>query len=266
MLPDRQSTRIDGRQITWREAGRGVPLILVHGIGGHSGSWEAQFNAFSDDFRVIAWDAPGYGESEPLADCDLSVSGYAFSLVRLLTVLGAERAHMVGHSLGAIVISAAARGAHIEARSLTLLQPVLGNGMLAQEERERIRLARIADMKTLGAELFARERGKQILSAMTPGNRVAEAVAVMEQVPQSGYLAAWEMMCGADLHSVLNMASPTLVVSGADDPVSPPTVGKSIAASVRGAQFRCLEKVGHYAPIEAPEILNDLIRSFIISK
>lgn len=266
MLPDLQSTSIDGRQMTWREAGRGAPLVLVHGIGGHSGSWEAQFNAFSDDFRVIAWDAPGYGGSEPLADRDLSLPGYALSLVGLLKTLGAERAHLVGHSLGAIVISAASQNVQVEARSLTLLQPVVGSGMLAAEERERIRLARIADMEKLGAERFARERGKQILSASTPGSRVAEAVAVMEQVPQAGYLAAWEMMCRADLYSVLNMTCPTLVICGADDPVSPPAVGKSIAASMREAQFHCLEKVGHYASIEAPEVLNDLIRGFITSE
>jgi len=44
MLPERQSAMIGGRTLTWREAGSGPVLALVHGIGGHSGSWSHQFS------------------------------------------------------------------------------------------------------------------------------------------------------------------------------------------------------------------------------
>lgn len=266
MLPALQMVKVDGLRIAWREAGSGSPLVLIHGIGGYSGSWENQFASFARDYRVIAWDAPGYGESEALADDELSVDGYASSLVGLLKALGAERSHLVGHSLGAIIISAASQDNAIQSQSLTLLQPVTGSGTLPPDERESVRLARIGDMKRLGAVRFAAERGRQILSRSTPADRIEDAVAVMKQVPEAGYLAAWEMMCRADIFAVLNESCPTLVICGADDPVSPPATGEAIAARVSGAQFHRLADVGHYASIEAPEALDDLIRRFIVSK
>ncbi len=266
MRKNLQLTKIGGRQLGWREAGSGPPLVFIHGIGGYSGSWEKQFESFAHDYRVIAWDAPGYGESEPLAAHERSVSGYAASLIGLLKALGAERSHLVGHSLGAIIISAASKNSEIQARSITLLQPVTGSGMLPFEERERLRLARIADMKRLGAKQFAMERGRQILSRSIPAVRAEEAIAVMGQVSETAYLAAWDMMCSADLLSILNKACPTQVICGADDPVSPPATGKTIATQIPDAQFHCLAKVGHYASIEAPDVLDNLIRRFIFSK
>ncbi len=266
MIPALQLMEIDGHRIAWREAGSGMPLVLVHGIGGHSGSWENQFVSFAPDYRVIAWDAPGYGKSEALADDALTVEGYASSLAGLLRALDAEHSHLIGHSLGAVIISAASQQGATQPRSLTLLQPVTGTGKLPFDERERIRLARIADMKRLGPVRFAVERGAQILSRLTPADRAEQAVAVMKLVPESGYLAAWEMMCRADIFSVLNKKCRTQVICCADDPVSPPATGQEIAAQIPDAQFHSVANIGHYASIEAPELLDDLIRRFIVSE
>jgi len=54
------------RKFSFREAGEGPTLVLLHGIGSNAGSWCNQLVTLSDQFRVLAWDAPGYGESTPL--------------------------------------------------------------------------------------------------------------------------------------------------------------------------------------------------------
>src|SRR4051794_7428973 len=104
-LPGLQKTIIDGLTVSWREAGQGEPLVLVHGIGGHSGSWQHQLASFARDHRVIAWDAPGYGGSDTLPAARLTADGYAAFLAALLRKLDVHRPHLVGHSLGSIVIA-----------------------------------------------------------------------------------------------------------------------------------------------------------------
>ncbi len=62
-----RTVSVGGRTLAYREAGSGAPLVLLHGIGNQSGSWVQQLESLADRFRVIAWDAPGYGGSDPLA-------------------------------------------------------------------------------------------------------------------------------------------------------------------------------------------------------
>lgn len=237
-LPERCTIDIDGRKLTWLEAGRGPALVLVHGIGGHSGSWRHQFVAFSPTHRVIAWDAPGYGGSDAFGTGTPRATDYAAELAALLRALNVPSAHLVGHSLGSIFIASLCRTQGFSPEGLTFLQPVTGNGSLLARERENIRRSRIADMKTLGPREFAIQRGRQILGKSAPTAAAAEAVEVMIAVPEAGYLAAWETMCAEDLFAEIEPGRRTMVVSGSDDPVSPPRIGRTIAERIPGAVFR----------------------------
>ncbi|MCC6778393.1 MAG: alpha/beta hydrolase [Hyphomicrobiales bacterium] len=263
-LPDLRSTTVDGLTMSWREAGQGEPLVLVHGIGGHSGAWRHQLAAFAREYRVVAWDAPGYGGSDALPPERLTADDYAASLAALLRSLGVRRPHLVGHSLGAIIIATACRRDRIDGRTMTLLQPVTGSGMLPESEREPIRLARIADMRRLGPRAFAVQRGRSILSPSTPAAVADAAIEVMKAVPETGYLAAWEMMCRSDLFSALDSRRPALIVCGADDPVCPPEIARSIGDRLPAAVYHCLDGVGHYASIEAPDRLERVLRDFLV--
>jgi pimeloyl-ACP methyl ester carboxylesterase len=264
-LPDQQSIEIGGRTLAWREAGRGNPLVLVHGIGGYSGSWARQFEAFANDFRVIAWDAPGYGGSTGFSSPHPRADDYSSALASLLEALNVRAPHLVGHSLGSIMIASLCKAHNVSPRSMTLLQPVLGAGHLPEDERKKIHDARANDMRTLGPREFALQRGRTILSKSASPDVVAEATEVMVKVPQDGYLAAWDMMCGSQLMPLLDPKHPTMIVCGSDDPVCPPATGKSIADKMPGAELHVLEGVGHYAAIEARDRFNTLLRTFISS-
>ena len=67
--PRRVETAVGAFSI--REAGNGPVVVLLHGIGSGSGSWVHQIDRLSRNFRVIAWDAPGYGDSDPVPDGDV---------------------------------------------------------------------------------------------------------------------------------------------------------------------------------------------------
>src|ERR1041384_2518978 len=90
---------LHGRSMSYREAGTGPVLLLVHGMGGSAENWQAVIEPLARDHTVIAPDLPGHGQSEP-GGGDYSVVGLAAGLRDLLLVLGHERATLVGHSLG----------------------------------------------------------------------------------------------------------------------------------------------------------------------
>ena len=94
-----QYRRIHGYRRAFVIAGSGPALLLIHGIGDRSDTWRHLIPALARDHTVIAPDLLGHGRSDkPRAD--YSVAAYANAMRDLLSVLGIERATVVGHSLG----------------------------------------------------------------------------------------------------------------------------------------------------------------------
>ena len=99
--PDLRFRLVHGYRRAFRVAGSGPPLVLVHGIGDNSATWEAIIPALARRHLVIAPDLLGHGQSDkPRAD--YSVAAYANGVRDLLGVLGVQRATLLGHSLGEI--------------------------------------------------------------------------------------------------------------------------------------------------------------------
>ncbi|MGH9196329.1 MAG: alpha/beta fold hydrolase, partial [Acidimicrobiia bacterium] len=91
-----------GDSIAYREAGQGAALVLLHGFLCDSRCWRRQVDGLSDQFRVVAWDAPGAGLSADPPET-FTTAEYAGRLAGFLDALGIERAHVVGLSWGGIL-------------------------------------------------------------------------------------------------------------------------------------------------------------------
>src|SRR6201992_2010989 len=79
-----------------------TPLVFLHGIGGAARAWRGQIAAFSDRYRAMAWDMPGYGGSAPLAS--VSIATLAEALQDFLQAIGGPRPVLVGHSIGGMIV------------------------------------------------------------------------------------------------------------------------------------------------------------------
>ena len=99
-LPDRQEVTLPTGRVSYRQAGSGPDLVLLHGLAGNSGTWERQFEEFAGRFRMTAWDAPGYGHSDTVAP---AVDAYADTLGAFTQAIGIERFILIGHSMGGVV-------------------------------------------------------------------------------------------------------------------------------------------------------------------
>jgi len=263
-LPATQTLPIAKRTIAWREAGQGPALVLLHGIGGASASWEYQFTHFAEHYRVIVWDMPGYGASQALKGAAPTVDDYLAVLVALLDALGETKIHILGQSVAALIAARFAAKYPDRTGSFIFAHGLTGLGGLPAAERDRAREGRLEVFDALGPIRFAHEKGPAIMSPAVSDAACEKAVAIMAQINPTGFRQAVEMLAQADFFAdAPHIAAPSLVLCGADDPVAPEALCRSVAAALPNAIFHLLPGVGHYAAVENPSLFNQSLETFL---
>ena len=248
--------------LAWCEVGTGDVVVFLHGLGGTRTAWAEQLGALSDDRRCVAWDMPGYGDSEPLDV--MTFDAVADRLVDLIDELGVDRVDLVGLSLGGMhALHAALRHPHRIGRLvLTNTSPRFGlNGTTAAEWTA----ARVA---VLDNGMTLRDLAPIVLDGLVgsplPAGRRGVLIESFARIPEPGFRAAVACLPGHDVIDRLGeIGSPTLVVAGELDTETPPSYSRSLADGIPGAQLVVLDGVGHLAPSEHPEMFNRLVRDFL---
>lgn len=249
----------------YRESGPsdGEPLVMLHGLGSSAGEFRAQFAGLKDRFRVIAWNAPGFGGSSPVTSHDPGGSDYVAVLAALLDALGLERVTLVGCSWGTVVASCFAASNPGRVKSLILLSPNTAFGHLTGEDRRAAiaqwldpSLVLAAEPRTLAGMLGAPDAPELVRSLIG---------ALPESATEAGFEGAVRMMSNVQTVKVLDdVALPMLVIAGDQDRLAPVDQhGHPIAAAVAGSQVKLLSGVGHMVDIEAPTLVNNEIARFV---
>ena len=263
-LPGPREVQANGQTISYREAGSGPALVLLHGLGGSSETWAGQYAAFADRYRVVGWDMPGYGGSENLPSHAPTSRDYANALAALLDALDIEAAHIVGQSVAALIAAAFCAALPDRALTYTFAHGLTGLGGLPPDARAEAKAARLKAFDDLGPAGFAEQRGRKILGPATPTEIADRAVAIMAAVPTRGYHQATEMMASSDFfRDAPKLAVAGLVICGDADPVSPETTCREAHAALPNAVMRVLPEMGHYACMENPALFNDCLGDFL---
>jgi pimeloyl-ACP methyl ester carboxylesterase len=238
--------------------------VLLHGIGGSSASWENQLQFFSTNYRVIAWDMPGYGGSGNLEGAAPTVDEYVDALVGLLDALGETQVHLLGQSIAALIAARFAARYPKRTQSFVFAHGLTGLGGLPPEERDKAKAGRLEVFEALGPERFAYEKGPAIMSPTVSDGAREAAVAIMAQVRPAGFRQAVEMLAMADFfRDAPKIAARSLVMCGADDPIAPEPVCRSVQAALPGSEFSHLPGVGHYSAMEDPAYFNRTLSEFL---
>ncbi|KZX96886.1 MULTISPECIES: alpha/beta fold hydrolase [unclassified Sulfitobacter] len=230
--------------------GAGAVMVLLHGIGSNAASFTPLLAHLPENLRVIAWNAPGYGGSAPLARDWPQAQDYAAALSDFLDRLGIECCAMLGHSLGALMAASFAAGAANRVSHLTLAAPAIGHGVPPGEALSAPAQARIEALERLGAPAFAAERAARLLHLP---EREPEALALVEgamaQVSMPGYGQAARMLAsGRLLDDAERLWVPTDVIVGAEDRITPPEGARRLHGVLRGrarGRFTELPGLGH---------------------
>ena len=264
VLPPLQTVRWNGRAIAFRASGEGPPLVLLHGIGSGSASWAAQLDGLSARFRVIAWDAPGYGGSDPLPGERPPSRAYGDAVADLLDGLGLERVHLVGHSLGGLIAAAFSSRHPERLLSITLSDAAAGYSNSPEELRVGRLKARIEAMTALGPAEVAKRRAREVLSPGAPDEIYEKVRAVQSRLRPDGYAQAARMLHNSDIFpEAAAIGAPALVMYGSEDSVTPESIGRDIAAAIPGARYVTLPGLGHASYVEGPEAFNAALTGFL---
>ena len=249
-----------GRRIRYVQQGDGADaVVMVHGFGGRLESWSANLRALTDGRKVIVFDLPGHGESS-LDVGTGSLDELATVVLAFLDALGIDRAHLVGHSMGAALSLVLADRVPKRVRSLTLVGPAgTGQKINADFIRGYISARGRDEIASLLRLLYA-----------DPG-RVTDAIveAVVEYKRRDGVVEALTKIAasryggtpsGRSLREVMGSV-PTLVIWGLEDAViPPPPLGEFEDA---GVEMHVLPGRGHMVQEEAADEVNRLIDDFL---
>ena len=247
-----------GYAIGYTEAGAGsaTPIVFLHGVGSDKSVWRPQLDHFAAERRAIAFDYPGYGDSDPVPDVT-SRDDYAEAIHSAMHALDIDRAHICGLSLGGVVAIALCHAVPNHCASL-----VLADSFAVHPDGRAIYDRSIAASENLRAMAEARV---DVLLAQPADPAVrSEVVETMARIDPAAYRtgaeAVWLADQGTRAHDI---RVPTLVLCGSEDKVTPPALSLALTQLIPGARSELIEAAGHIANLEKPDAFNTFVAAFI---
>jgi pimeloyl-ACP methyl ester carboxylesterase len=260
-IPELKLAETSGGTISFREAGRGHVLLLLHGMNGNSKSWVYQLSALADTYRVVAWDAPGYGRSDPVAP---DPDAYAAQVNHLLDYLKADRVCVIGHSMGGVVAARFCAG-HLErVKCLVLSGTHWGNAAPADAPLAGKYARRLQELEKLPPKQYGETRAQKMLTASSRPEIFERIAEIAAETTREGLLNGGRMVERADNRPLFgSLKLPVLILTGERDTVVTPERSEAMMAYLPNARAVTLPEVGHAPYLEAPGIFNQAIRQFL---
>jgi 3-oxoadipate enol-lactonase len=251
-------TTATGVTIGYEDAGVGdaTPIVFLHGVGSDKSVWRPQLEHFRKDRRAIAFDYPGYGDSDSAPE-GMTRDDYATTILAAMSELGVRQAHVCGLSLGGVVAIAMHHAWPKRVASL-ILADTFAEHPDGQAIYERS-LSASHDMRAL-----ADSRVDVLLAQPADPAVRTEVVETMARVDPAAYLIGAKAVWLADQRErAAAIRVPTLVLCGAEDRVTPPALSIALARLIPGAGYEAIERAGHLSNLERPHEFNTLVGAFI---
>jgi 3-oxoadipate enol-lactonase len=259
--------RVNGISIYYEIHGEGEPLVMVPGLGSDLTRWYRNLPGLAEEFRVITFDNRGAGRSDK-PDEPYSMDLMADDIAGLLDVLGVEKTHLLGISMGGMI--SLNFGVRHGDRLITLMPGCTRPGGVHNiVDGEGAAALNPALMDTLSIE----ERNRNLVPQLWSEGFIRDNPDLVEEYVKicSQYAATpvsyRRQMTAADAHDVYDrlpeIGVPTLVVHGAEDRLIPAGNGAIIADRTPGAELIILPGLGHGFYSEQPEMVNGIWIDFM---
>lgn len=247
---------VRGVPIAYLEAGRGEPLVCVHGNFASKRWFTDLLESPPPNYRIIALDLPNFAASAAMPEA-ISIATYADYLAGFIAALGFSQPVLLGHSLGGAVVQAVLAQQPDAAKAALLLASAPPGGVTTPEAHYAVLESFRAD-RTLLAEA---------LGPTMPTKKPAYFEALVDDAfmmrPEAFTGNARALDAYDFSGSLWQVACPVLVISGEHDYLISETMARATAEAFRCASHEHWQGVGHSPQIEAPERFGERLHSFL---
>jgi 3-oxoadipate enol-lactonase len=234
-------------------------LLLSNSLGTNFSMWDPQLPQFEKHFRVLRYDTRGHGHSA-VPPGPYSFEQLGGDVLALLDALNIARANFCGLSMGGMTglwlgLQAANRFENL------IISSASAKFGTADTWNARIAAVTEGGMKSIAAQVLQRWFTPEFQASSA--DIVRTTLHMLENTPAEGYAACCAALRDSDLREAISaIRTPTLVISGDKDPVSPPADGKFIAEKIPGARYAEVPGA-HLANIESPAAYTSAVLNFL---
>lgn len=272
--------QLDSTLVNYVEAGKGKALVLIHGLGGNASHWKRNMEQLSGDYRCIAIDLPGYGNSDPVnrTEAATQLDFYAETVAAVLKKLAIPTAVVMGHSMGGQVAMVLALKHPLLVEKLVLIAPA-GLETFTDAEANLLMTYATADfyenqdnaaiLKSYQSNFFSMpEQAQQLVRERIALKQCPGFKVYCRQIP----MGIKGMLYRPVKDRLKELTQPVLVLFGEQDALIPnkllhPSLTvkdvAAVAKHIPGATIQLIPGAGHLLQYEKPEAVNDAASRFL---
>ncbi|MGR3542569.1 MAG: 3-oxoadipate enol-lactonase [Hasllibacter sp.] len=247
------------RGLHWREDGDpgGAPVVFANSLGTDLRLWDPVLPHLPPGLRILRWDKPGHGLSDPAAPYGM---GHLVSDAEaVIEAAGTREVAFVGLSIGGMIAQAMA------AKRLDLVRVAVLSNTAARIGTRQLWADRIAAVRAGGMEALAPAiLERWFAKPFREGPAVHPWRRMVETCPPEGYAAACAAIAGTDLYEVAQgLRLPVLAIAGSEDGATPPDLVRETADLIPGSRFALIRGAGHLPCVERPAEFAALLTGFL---
>lgn len=275
-VEEHRLTLPDGAELGYTSVGRGLPVLLLNGLGGPGSVWRGLVAHFADRYRFLSWEYRGLGGHAPTAR---SVSEHAADACAILRAENVSRAALIGWSMGVpvalevfhrepqtvaslVLINGAPRAVWANGSSQVLVGKLIARALrVLQRAPALTALAIRGGLHSPEAFTWARRLG--LLGERVDADAFARITRSFLEVDVPAYLETLRRLAEHDATDVLRHVDvPTLVIAGDRDPFTSRAAMERLVTEVAGAEYLLLPGAGHYVQLDHEERVHLRIEKF----
>ncbi len=247
-------------------AGAAPVILFIHGFPFSKSMWDMQVKVLKEEYRVIAYDVRGHGNSKIGPD-DFSIELFADDLIRFMDVLEIDSATICGLSMGGYIALRA-----MEKVSNRFDALVLCDTQCKADTPEGVekRMKAIDSIQENGREHYAEESVKNLFAPESFTTRKEEIAAIRETIIHTSTeslvrtlraLAGRKETCS----KLVEIKVPVLIMVGEKDNITPPAAAWLMHEGIKGSTLKILDHAGHMSNLENPDAFNEHLTKFVAS-
>lgn len=239
-------------------------IIFIHGFPLNLTMWNKQIEVLKDNYRVIAYDIRGHGESDA-GNESFSIDLFVSDLIRFMNSLKITKASICGLSMGGYIALNAIENYPERFEGLVLCDT---SCMADTPEAKERRMKAIENIIKNGVMNYAGESIKNLFAPESFATKVAEVSAVKEMIVNTPEFSLCSTLLALSARhetctGLPELNVPVLVIVGEHDGITPLSVSHIMLEKIKGAALQVVGHAGHLSNLENPEVFNSYIKKFL---